>query len=238
MSGILLGKPEDQSTMGVREILSEEEVSNFTGLETDFELLQSMDLSFSNAIQQVVSARQNIDREISSFKILDDFLYDPNNVQKIDQYRNRLATTIGTTDLNPVNSSMALGTQAVLEIVKFAKEADPQFQVLDLEQKLTNLETEAVELTAESNLLEFQTQLSGEVVVLAKNVETKHETLQSNLAKYSKDVIRRNPMVERTFKIISSLDLPLPHTSNVHPTELEARAGHNTLIFMTSCLRN
>jgi hypothetical protein len=103
---------------------------------------------------------------------------------------------------------------------------------------LANLESENQELVAEKNVLEFETQLSNEVVILSKTVESKHTTLQSNLNKYSRDVVQRNPLVERTFRIISSLDIPLPHTSNVNPTELEAKAGHNTLLFLTSCMRS
>ena len=234
----LVGRPEDNSTMSVKELLSEDEVTNLSGVQSNFELLQCMDLSFTNANQQIVSARRNIDRENSAFNILDTFLYDPNNIQKIDQYRSQLSSVIGTTDLNPVNSSMALGTKAVLEAVKFAKDADPGFQISDLETRLTNLETENQELAAEKNFLEFETQLSNEVVILSNTVESKHTTLQTNLNKYSRDVIQRNPLVERTFRIINSLDIPLPHTSNVNPTELEARAGHNTLLFLTSCMRS
>jgi len=234
----LVGRPEDQSIMSVKDFLSEEEIANLSDIQSNFELLQCMDLSFTNANQQIVSARQNIDRENSAFNILDQFLYDPNNVQKIDQYRSRLSSVIGTTDLNPVNSSMALGTKAVLEAVKFAKEADPRFELSELETRLANLESENQELVAEKNVLEFETQLSNEVVILSKTVESKHTTLQSNLNKYSRDVVQRNPLVERTFRIISSLDIPLPHTSNVNPTELEAKAGHNTLLFLTSCMRS
>jgi hypothetical protein len=233
----LTGRPEDESTMSVKEALTETETENLICIQESLPELQAMDLAFSNGIVQLQSARTNIDREIAAFDVLDRFLYDPAGVQKVDQYNLQLNTVIGTTDLNPVNSAMALGTKAILETVRFAKEADPSFELFDLETRITNLESETLGLTAEKNRLDFETQLSNEVVLLSQQVEKKHNDLQTNLQRYNQTVIRRSGNVERTFNIINSLNIPLPETSNVTPTDLEAKAGYNTFLFLTSCLK-
>lgn len=234
----LTGRPEDTSTVSVKEFVTESEIENLICIQESLPELQAMDLAFANGIEQLQSARINIDREIAAFDVLDRFLYDPSGVQKADQYNLQLNTVIGTTDLNPVNSAIALGTKAILETVRFAREADPTFELLDAENRLDNLETETLGLTAEKNRLEFETQLSNEVVLLSQQVEKKHSDLQTNLQRYNQTVIRRSGNVERTFNIINTLNIPLPETSNTTPSEAEAKAGHNTFLFLTSCLKS
>jgi len=233
----LIDRPEDKSVMNTKELLSDSDLDNLLGVRDNFEELQSMDTVFTNAIQQITSARQNIDREIASFNILDQFIYDPDNIQKVDEYRSQIQTVVGTTDLNPVNSAMALGTKAVLEAVRFAKEVDPRFELSDLETRVETLQEENDLLTGERNRLEMESAMVAEVVVLAQQVETKHSTLQTNLKRYTQEVQQRSSTVERTFRVINSLNLPLPTNPGVDPSEQEARAGHNTLLFMTSCMR-
>jgi DNA repair exonuclease SbcCD ATPase subunit len=233
----LTGRPESNSTVSVKEFVSETDNENLLCIQESLPELQAMDLAFANGIEQLQSARTNIDREISAFDVLDRFLYDPSGVQKVNQYRSQLNSVIGTTDLNPVNSAMALGTQAVLEMVRFAKEVDPGFELSDIETRVSQLESETESLTAERNKVEFESQLSQEVVLLAQQVEKKHDDLQTNLRRYNRTVISRSGNVERTFQIINSLNLPLPQTSNVTPSETEAKAGHNTFLFLASCMR-
>jgi hypothetical protein len=234
----LTGRPEPQSTVSVKEFVTESEIENLICIQESLPELQAMDLAFANGIEQLQSARTNIDREIAAFDVLDRFLYDPSGVQKVDQYNLQLNTVIGTTDLNPVNSAIALGTKAILETVRFARESDPTFELLDAENRLDNLETETLGLAAEKNRLEFETQLSNEVVLLSQQVEKKHSDLQTNLQRYNQTVIRRSGNVERTFNIINSLNIPLPETSNTTPSDAEAKAGHNTFLFLTSCLKS
>jgi hypothetical protein len=237
----LVGHPEKQSIANVSELISLSDLNNLIELSTDYENLQAMDLEFTNANQSIGSARQNIDTEIAAFDVLDRFLYDPDPIDKVDEYSAELNSVIGTTDLNPVNSVMAFGSKAVIDSVKFIKENDPEFELSSYETRIDELGIENSQLTAERNTLTIHKDFSNTVVNLAKDVEVKHETLQENLEKYREEVKLRSNNVERTFSIINSLNISssgsLVPTNNVNLSELEARASHNLFLFTTACLK-
>lgn len=238
----LTGAPEQHSVANVSELLSPADVDNLIGLQTDYDNLQAMDLEFTQAIQSIGSARENIDQEIAAFDVLDRFLYDPDPVNKVEEYSTALDSVIGTTDLNPVNSVMALGTKVVIDSVKFIKENDPEFELSNYDSRIEELGVQNSVLTAEKNTLSLQTDFSNTVVNLAKDVEVKHETLQENLEKYREEVKLRSNTVERTFNIINSLNLSsnssLFPVNNTNLSELEARASHNLFLFTTACLKS
>lgn len=231
-----LGRLENQSTMGVREYLTPTDAENLDCINQEYENLQAINFEFQNAIQGIQSARQNIDREISSFNVLDQFLYDEQGVEKVEQYSQQIDQLINTVDLNPVNSSMALGTKAILDAVKYAKDADPNFQIMNLENRIGVLESDILEKGAEKNTLEMKTAFSNVVVDLSKDVESKHITLLQGIDRYTREVKNRSGNVERTFQIINNINLPQV-TNLVTPSNIEAEAGKNLFLFMSSCLR-
>lgn len=230
-----VGINQEQSSSDVRDYLTPMELSDLIGLQVDFENLQGIDQAFTEGLQAITSARQTIDIEIQAFNILDQFLYDPQGVSRVDFWISSLDNVMNTTELNPVNSAIAFGTKSILEIVKFIKTTDPSFQLSGNENRISELEAENQVLQAEKNTIELETNFSSIVVNLAQTVNHKHTQLQNQFQRYRSDVVARSPHVERLTSIINSVNIP---SVNLFETnEIEIKARENLLSFWTDCLR-
>jgi hypothetical protein len=231
-----VGRLEEESIGNVQDYLTPSELSSLIGLQTDFENLQNIDEEFTSANQSLISARQNIDSEINAFNILDGFLYDENGLSRIDFWLSSINNVLNVTELNPVNSVMALGTKAVLEVVKYIKTNDPEFELSSYETRISEIELENQVLKGKKNTLIMETDFSKVVVNLANTVQKKHEQLQKNLIGYHKDIVNRSPHVERFTSIINSLNIH-PPINTLEMSEVEKKGRENLLNFWTECLK-
>jgi hypothetical protein len=224
--------------MTVRELITaedEEFKSELRGYETQ---LNEMTLAFQQAILELDNSTSNLDQEIRSFNILDDFFNDPDGMNRIDTYLNILYETINGSELNSVTSSIALSALGILETLKEIKLENPGFN-LQLEQLQAYMETIQAEntgLQTEILALEAETQLSGDVRMLSENVYGEHEALQKKLAKYRKTEILRNPYVTRTLD--TCLSLGLADTVGVSLIREQEQAVRNLMDFALECLQD
>lgn len=231
----VVGRNQEQSVSNVRDYITPMELSDLIGLQIDFENLQGIDQAFTEGLQDISSARQTIDVEIQAFDILDRFLYDPEGVSRVDFWISSLDNAMNSTELNPVNSAIAFGTKSILEVVKFIKTADPDFQLNGNENRISELETENQVLQAENNTIELETNFSNMVVNLAQTVNHKHTQLQTQFQRYRSDVVARSPHVERLTSIINSVSIPSINRFDTNNLEIKAR--ENLLSFWTDCLK-
>lgn len=234
---VLTDHPAVRNVMTVRELITTEDEELKSELRGHEARLNEMTLSFQRAILELDSSTSNLDQEIRSFDILDNFFNDPEGMSRVDAYLKIFYETIDDSELNSVTSSIALSALGILEALKEIKLENPDFN-LQLEQLQTYKETIQAEntgLQTEMLALEAEAQVSEDVRVLSENVYGEHEALQEKLAKYRKSEVLRNPYVTRSLDIC--LSLGLADTVGVSLIREQARAARNLMDFALECLQ-
>lgn len=242
----IVGALEAESIMDVRQMLMPGELEKMVEIQSHRAELEIMDTELTNAIQYLDESSANIDREIESFKLLDQFLYDPIGFEKIEEYIDTLHNLIDNSDLNAVTSAMALSALATLEMFKQIRDTVPGFNPALLPQYLEEAQLAKAAAMSELMIAESEFDYGRETLDYAKKTLEKKFTFQERLKSYNETVVSRAPHLFRQHAIVEStgvIDIysVKPEKAGIDTQIFEAdvhtKAAENTVEFTLECAR-
>jgi len=243
----IVGAPEDESVMDVRQLLMPGELEAMEEIQSHRAELEIMDEELSRAIQYIDESAANIDREITSFRLLDQFLYDPLGFEKIDEYIETLHTLIDTSDMNAVTSAMALSTLGTFEMFKHIRDTIPGFNPELLPQYLEEAQLAKAAAMSELMVAESEFNYGRETLDYAKKTLQKKLTFQEKLKGYNEQIVSRAPHLFRQHAIVDSTGVvdifaAKPEKAGIDTqifeSDVHTRAAENTVEFTLECARN
>lgn len=234
----LTDHPVIRNVMTVRELLSSEDEELTSELQGYARQLEEMTLAFQQAILELDSSTENLDREIRSFTILDNLFNDPEGMNRIDAYLENLYDIIQDEQLNSVTSSIALSALGILETLREIKLENPGFnlQLNQLQTYIEEIQVKNAGLQSQVLALEAETETSGSVLEISETVQAQHEVLGGKLNRFRKTEILRNGHVTRALN--SCLSLGLADTIGVNHLKEKEQAVRNLMDFALECLQD
>lgn len=242
----IVDAPEDESIMDIKQLNTENDLDTITELQSHWDELQQMDLELTNGIQFLDSSKANLDNEIQSFRLLDEFLNDPDGFSKIDQYIDNLNNLIESVELNAVTSSIALSTIGTFELFKYIMSVNPDFNPSLLPQYINQVQTENASVMSELLIAESEAAISSRTLEYAKTVLDKKFEFGEKLKRYNEDVVNRAPHLNRHQTIIQDTgitdifgSIPQSATENLRllETNISHIAANNMIEFSFECAK-
>lgn len=233
--------------MDVRQLLMPGELETMVEIQANRAELEIMDTELTNAIEYLEESTANIDREISSFRLLDRFLYDPLGFEKLDEYIEELHELIDTADLNAVTSAMALSALATFEMFKQIRDTVPGFDPSLLPQYLEEAQLAKAGAMAELMVAESEFEYGRETLEYARKTLEKKFTFQDRLKSYNDQVVARAPHLFRQHAIVDSTGVvdifaAKPERAGINAqifeSDVHTRAAENMVEFTLECARS
>lgn len=243
----IVGEVESRSILDIRQLLTPDESGNNVEVQEYRQNLEGMDLEFTSAIDYLQNSSQNLDREISSFGLLDEFLYDPEGVSKIDEYIEKLENLLVSEELNAVTSSIALSTLGIFNLFKDVKDNTPNFQASLLSQYIQQAQESKAQAMTEYLMAESEREYSNQTLELALQVLEKKNTLIQNLEEYNQKIISRSSQLKRHFQMSETSGILDIYNANLGTSQLKKNTMHvevenqamrNLLDFTMECSGN
>lgn len=240
----IVGDVEPRSILDIRQLLSPQDTENIIDVQEYRQNLEEMDLEITSAIQQIQNSSQNLDREISSFGLLDEFLYDQEGVSKIDDYIARLEDLLVSEELNAVTSSIALSTLGIFNLFKDVKDNTPNFQASLLPQYIQQAQESKAQAMTDYLLAESEREYSKQTLDLALQVLDKKNSLIHNLQEYNQKVVSRSSHLRRHFDVSDASGILDIYNTGLGASQLkrdtmhvevENQAMRNLLDFTLEC---
>lgn len=223
--------------MSVRQLLNDGDEENLELIRSYRSDLEGMLQAFESGISELQTSTENLDDEIKSFDVLDDFFNDPQGLSNIDLYLETIYEINQGVQLNAVTSSIALSAIGILETLKTIKEENPEFTlgVSQIEEFTDKAIVDNAALQSEILKGEAEVSLSEDVRDLAEETKERHDQLLSKVKDYHENQILRNSHVKRALGICL--------TSGVYDTidlsgtiEDKEAAVRNLMDFTLECL--
>lgn len=242
----IVGAPENESVMDVRQLLLPGDLENMSEIMSDREELEIMNRELTDAIDYLDESTENIDREISSFRLLDRFLYDPLGIEHLEDYITELHELIDTSDLNAVTSSIALSTLGTLEMYKQIRDTIPGFDPALITQYLDEAQQAKAMAMTELMVVESEVSFGTDTLNYARKTLEKKITFKERLKSYNDQVVARAPHLFRHHNIVNSTGLidifsSKPEISvintQIFESDVNSKAAENMVEFTLECAR-